>query len=134
MKIYVDLGLPSGTRWASSNQGRLLNYSDALRRFVRRIPSPEEWRELAEYCTWIWDRIGGRYVVIGPSGRFIYLPAEGFICCAGKCHHGEGHYWSCRGRDASAAFDFHFNEKRRFPDDAEYKVLAMSVRTVRRPR
>lgn len=44
-------------------------------------PTQEEWEELLAYCTWQWvtthpgEKDG--YVVIGPNGKVIFLPASG---------------------------------------------------------
>jgi hypothetical protein len=46
-------------------------------------PTQEEWEELFTYCTWQWatthpgEKDG--YVVIGPNGRGLFLPASGRI-------------------------------------------------------
>ncbi len=44
-----------------------------------RMPTHEEQLELKEYCTWVWATIKGvnGYLVLGPSGKYIFLPAAG---------------------------------------------------------
>lgn len=61
-----------------------------------RMPTRFEFRELYEKCTWRWT--GRGYVVIGPNGNSIYLPAEGYYDSeVGNVQEsGEiGHYIAC---------------------------------------
>lgn len=137
---YVDLGLPSGTKWASRNIGATAvgdygNYyswgetqtkqsytwstytlgtdSTSLTKYnfhskqgvvdnrLRleladdaananwggkwRMPTRAEWQELLENCSWAWGSqpasngffING-YLITGPSGNSIFLPASGY--------------------------------------------------------
>ena len=137
---YVDLGLPSGTKWASRNIGATAvgdygNYyswgetqtkqsytwstytlgtdSTSLTKYnfhskqgvvdnrLRleladdaananwggkwRMPTRAEWQELLENCFWVWGSqpasngffING-YLITGPSGNSIFLPASGY--------------------------------------------------------
>ncbi|MDO4971272.1 MAG: hypothetical protein Q4E41_04160 [Bacteroidales bacterium] len=114
---YVDLGLPSGLRWAACNIGAeepweyghyytwgelgvKENYSlstytykddpevlpmdkDVAHLSWRgywRMPTREEVKELMENCTWTFERnyhgVHG-YIVKGPNGNSIFLPAGG---------------------------------------------------------
>lgn len=84
---YVDLGLPSGLKWATSNVG---TFKPAGRGDVYkgsgndiansewggswRLPSKEECEELLWNCDWLWIENFG-YKVTGPNGNSIYLPA-----------------------------------------------------------
>ncbi len=45
-----------------------------------RMPTKAEQDELREKCSWIWTTYGGHngYVVMGPSGNAIFLPAAGY--------------------------------------------------------
>lgn len=87
---FVDLGLPSGTKWKGSNQSGFYYFEDASRIFGRSLPTKEQWEELKAICQWTWT--GKGYVIIGPNGNSITLPAMGVPsdCEAGKC----GTYWS----------------------------------------
>lgn len=44
-----------------------------------RLPTKEECEELCEKCTWTWDGYRQGYIIKGPSGKTIFLPAAG--CC-----------------------------------------------------
>lgn len=52
-----------------------------------RLPTRSEMEELMNRCTWIWDEINGQngFVVKGPSGNSIFLPASG--CIDGTTRH-----------------------------------------------
>ena len=76
---YVDLGLTSGTKWKSSNEDSgfsgFISYQHALQ-FGSQLPSKAQFEELIDECQWLW--IGGGYIVTGPNGNFIVLPAAGY--------------------------------------------------------
>ena len=62
-----------------------------------RMPSIDEFLELLEECIWTWitsDRING-YIVTGPNGNSIFLPAAGIRDSTSLNGHGSyGYYWS----------------------------------------
>lgn len=151
---YIDLGLPSGLKWATYNLGashpyqngdyfawgeidfkdeyswstythcngtessltkynthtsfgsiidglvQLETVDDAANYHWKgdwRIPTREEFQELYNECTWEWTTVNGTngYMVIGPNGQGIFLPAAGYI--KGTEVTGEytsGYYWS----------------------------------------
>ncbi len=146
---YVDLGLPSGTKWATCNVGannpeayggyfawgetapksgyysnicfdRLEGGSekwgeykvggktqispssghDAAHEnwgFTWRMPTHSENEELVKKCSWVWTTKNGHkgYVVTGPNGKSIFLPAAGYR--SGTESHlleSDGEYWS----------------------------------------
>ena len=77
---YVDLGLPSGTLWKSTNEeGGFYTYEQALAKFGNSLPTREQMEELKNSCTWTWT--GKGYKVVGPNGKSIILPAAGFQQC-----------------------------------------------------
>ena len=79
----VDLGLPSGTIWKSSNERGYWNINDAKGQFGgNRIPSKEQWMELKDKCKWTWS--GSGYTVTGLNGNSIYLPAVGYLHSSGE--------------------------------------------------
>ena len=72
---YVDLGLPSGTKWKKTNEKNLMPYADAMGLYKGMMPTIEQWQELRDECVWIWSNNG--YQVTGTNGKSIWLPAEG---------------------------------------------------------
>lgn len=73
---YVDLGLPSGTKWCDRNEYPIFYaYDDAMQEFGNRLPTKEQWEELEKKCQWTWTDKG--YRVTGPNGNSIFLPAVG---------------------------------------------------------
>lgn len=92
---YVDLGLPSGTCWKSKNESEgYITHSDAMRLYGSNVPSTKQVQELISKCTWSWT--GHGYLVTGPNGNSIYLPAMGAHYSDGsKARVGNrGHYWT----------------------------------------
>ena len=115
---YVDLGLPSGTKWktvnengnrttyvsghgdmiqAPKNSGALFSFDEALNKFAGKLPSQAQYEELIELCTWRWT--GNGYNVIGPNKKSIYFPAfvddeKSFEAC----------YWTSNSDKRNAIF------------------------------
>ncbi len=144
---YVDLGLPSGLKWAAMNIGAdspyeygdyfawgettpkseytgnnsltlekgygklesegiigdngilspgydaaTVNWGDGW-----RMPTQGEFWELMRECRWQWKTINGKhgYVLTGPNGNRIFLPAAGCRFGTSSNHVGSyGYYWS----------------------------------------
>lgn len=97
---YVDLGLPSGTKWKTTNEtnpndkNNFYTYDEAVSKFGKSLPTKAQLDELQLYCEWIWE--GRGYKVVGPNGNFIYLPAAGNRDCLGSVFNVDsiGCYWS----------------------------------------
>ncbi|MBR5171078.1 MAG: hypothetical protein IKW85_10995 [Muribaculaceae bacterium] len=185
---WVDLGLPSGTLWATRNIGantpeesgdffawgetepkeayymsnyKWYDYDNEL--FTKyctdseygmvddkeleprddaawanwgpswRMPSLEQLQELREKCSWEWIERNGTsgYLVTGPNGSTIFLPAAGEASFPNA--EGEGYYWSrTLGplSDPSKAFSLSFNSLWILPDCARRSV-GYPVRAVR---
>ena len=71
---YVDLGLPSGTKWKSQNESKSYTFAYALRYYDGFLPTSGQFKELIENCTWKWT--GKGYQVIGRNGKSICLSAD----------------------------------------------------------
>lgn len=92
---YVDLGLPSGTKWKTVNQEGYYSHYAAGAIFYKDLPSKEQWEELKEKCKWVWVDGGDGYYVEGPNGKSIFLPAAGCNTGVGVEFYGTyGSYWS----------------------------------------
>ena len=93
-QTYVDLGLPSGTKWKSTNESGFYTYDEALSKYGRQLPTESQFKELKNYCEWTWT--GRGYKVVGPNGSSIFLPAAGVhICNSDIANVGSrGYYWS----------------------------------------
>lgn len=76
---------PDGYEGFVDNKFELDSEDDAAR-VIRggnwRMPTPEEWKELIESCSWTWtyDQKMGKsgYKVTGKTGYSIFLPAAGY--------------------------------------------------------
>ncbi len=76
---YIDLGLPSGTFWKSSNEDNYYTPDNAIKKFGKKIPTNKHYYELLDYCKWtcFWNK--GMYVIEGPNGNQMLLPMSGVI-------------------------------------------------------
>lgn len=75
---FIDLGLSSGTLWATENEGgKYARYihKEAMIRFDANLPTKEQFEELKDECAWVW--VGDGYKVIGPNGNSINFPTAG---------------------------------------------------------
>ena len=108
--VWVDLGLPSGTLWKSTNEkGVYYTYDEAVSQFGDNLPAREQFEELKAFCTWEWN--GKGYVVKGDNGNSIVLPAAGGRDCDGDVFYvgAGGYYWSSTPYDSDDAWDLYFN-------------------------
>lgn len=76
---YVDLGLPSGTLWASDyvkngDEYLYMIYEEASE---MSIPSYEQWTELTNQCR--WRKINDTYICLGPNGNSIVFAKTGYL-------------------------------------------------------
>lgn len=92
---FIDLGLPSGTRWRTINEEGLYTYQDAVDQFGKSLPSQKQFTELYEKCKWQELKNGG-YKVTGPNGNSITFPLTGYINCTGETRgtNDLGDYWT----------------------------------------
>lgn len=90
---YIDLGLPSGTKWKDKNEIGFFTYDQAMSKFGDKVPEKWQWQELISNCEWIWMDNG--YKVVGRNGNSIFLPAKGMINDEGNLRYSDcGYYWS----------------------------------------
>lgn len=131
--MYVDLGLPSGTKWQNSNQGGDMGrytYNEAMKKFGDRLPTKKQLEELLYKCKWYWKRDG--YKVVGPNGNSIFLPAAGFRHRdTGRVYQvGEyGNYWSSDPKRSKEAHFLHFTSQNSYMT-CFYRDFGRSVRLV----
>ena len=111
---FVDLGLPSGTKWKASNetggyQNVFYTYDEAVSAFGDKLPTKEQFEELKNKCTWEWQS-NGSYKVTGTNGKSIVLPAAGWRDCDGDVYSvgSEGNYWSSAPYDPQYAWFLNF--------------------------
>ena len=91
---YIDLALPSGKCWATTNYGSETpeGYGSYLEWENNSIissnwgsgwitPSLDDIRELENNCIWTWGARNGHngYTITGKNGNSIFLPASGFM-------------------------------------------------------
>lgn len=97
---FVDLGLPSGTLWASKNleqesNTEFLPYDKAIR---FSIPTDEQWEELSNNCEWVYhyysDDINIMKVrCVGPNGNEIVFVDEGLYKGSQRADRGKIFFW-----------------------------------------
>ena len=138
---YVDLGLPSGTLWKSTNEVNrthsfgLFTFDEAVAQFGQQLPSKEQWQELLDECTWSWTYEG--FKVIGSNKKYIILPAEGTMDDNDKEPYGvgeDGGYWTSAPSGINSAWAFEFEKGGRdigIDDNLSQNKERISVRLVK---
>ena len=124
---YVDLGLPSGLKWATCNAGAdapheygdYLNWDEAQECGLH-IPTKEDFAELLDRnnCTWEWttqNGTNGYKVTSKKNGNSIFLPAAGWRVRDDTSLYDEGSkgdYWSAMPDegDTDGAYYLYFTE------------------------
>ena len=132
---YVDLGLPSGTLWSSTNAGgdaAYYTYDEAINLFGNQLPTKYQLEELQNKCRWSWT--GNGYKVTGSNGNSIILPAAGYRFCDGDVHYvsAAGNYWSSAPSYSDQAWHLIFDSDRVNMDDG-VRCGGQSVRLVQNP-
>ena len=130
---YVDLGLPSGTKWKSTNEPGFYTYDQAVSNYGNKLPVEWQFQELIDYCEWTWT--GKGYKVVGPNNKFIFFPVLGHRTCDGKSHTEKGKtsfYQTSTPEDAESNYvlwvfwDGTYEER----VDTQWKCTASCVRLV----
>lgn len=89
----------TGESLTETDHKKILDASDDIATFSLgdgwRMPSYTEIGELAEKCQWQWDETKKGYLVTGPNGNSIFLPATGYYNeNTLYSSETEGYYWS----------------------------------------
>lgn len=100
-----------------------------------RMPTDDEFEELCKKCEWTWTTRNGHngYMVTGPNGNSIFLPAAGFGCATGSDYVGKtGNYWSSTLSSyySMSAPGLYFNGSEHFTHPYFQRFHGFSVRPV----
>lgn len=96
LPLFIDLGLPSGKKWATVNEDGYFTFDDARKAFGSSLPTQEDFRELVTKCRYEWDGELFGMKFTGPNGAAVFLPALG-IKSKNSAVYGRGsygNYWS----------------------------------------
>lgn len=100
-------------------------------------PTIEQWRELAEQCTWkhVWRGVWDGYEVTGVNGQSIFLPNAGYRSGFGYLYvPAEGCYWSSslNTKEPDDAFSIYFDSEKIDYHCTTYRSWGLTIRPVRR--
>lgn len=100
-----------------------------------RMPSRAEFQELYNKCDWTWkSNYNGTsgYLVKGPNGQTIFLPASGYRYGDLSYHGSDGYYWSSSLYTSNTDYAYYLNFDSGFinPCDINYRYNGHSVRPV----
>ena len=137
---YVDLGLPSATKWKTVNETNpndsynFFTYDEAIEKFGSALPTEEQMEELTDNCQWTWEDTKKGYKVVGPNGKSIFLPAAGYRGCIGNVY-GVGScgcYWSSTSTGSDYAWRLYFSSGEVLMN-FNFRCYGLSVRIVQNP-
>lgn len=129
---YVDLGLPSGTLWKEQNEeGGFYTYDEAIAKFGSSLPTEEQWEELENSCSWTWTC--NCYIIEGPNGKTITLPADGYKYCDGSVDlvGSDGGYWMSMPDGSESVWSLLFDSMYSGRNYDDNRCNGRSVRLVR---
>ena len=148
---YVDLGLPSGTLWATCNVGApspkdtgtyytWYNANGATANWGSgwTMPTQAQWQELCQECTWEWATLKhgvNVMLVTGTNGNSICLPAAGYIDQDNSMDFLDikGYYWSSttyESNDNSSAYYMDFDSEGNYQVNWSSRYFEYPVRPV----
>ncbi|MBR2459465.1 MAG: hypothetical protein IKB39_09475 [Bacteroidaceae bacterium] len=98
-----------------------------------RMPTKEEFKELVDKCNWKWTKSGAHtgYIITGPSGKSIFLPAAGY--CTGSNFHdreSDGYFWSATLGQSHSMVSLFFRNGRSFWGCLRYRIIGQTIRPV----
>ena len=101
------------------------------------IPTTDQLSELRAKCSWLWTMINGTngYLVIGPNGSTIFLPATGYRSSYSLNVEGSyGYYWARKlvYLTPCYAYSLKFNSNDIYSSSETYRNMGLAVRAVRR--
>ena len=107
---YVDLGLPSGVKWAAQNYGGEFKCYSRDQIESLKVPSQNQWLELKRECNWTWDERERGYIIKGRNGNAIFLNhTDGYIhYSGGRTSESFGIYWSSTWIDSKYNKDIYW--------------------------
>lgn len=95
---YIDLGLPSGTLWATDyekSDGERLYLSYGQTKGLK-LPTEEQWKELFEQCKYVHHEESGwlsKIEFAGPNGNILTIEATGKILVSEIEDSYNVHFW-----------------------------------------
>lgn len=103
---FVDLGLPSGTLWASDYErdGDNFAYLPYGKAASLNIPTMVQWTELLESCKWEYVLANGNInevICIGPNGNILRFKRTGMYKVTELYTPGEIYFWLTDNEDDS---------------------------------
>lgn len=137
---FVDLGLPSGLLLATENvkdedgNDALLSFDEAVAKYGEYMLTKEQWQEVFENCSHKWDKERKGYVLTGPNGNTVFLPAAGFRSGARVSDVGSGgSYWSSTplSSNVNVAYFVYFYSGNMSTRDFNSRRCGFSIRLTR---
>lgn len=138
---WIDLGLPSGTKWRCCNEGASTpedygGYYEFGQ--VASAPSLDQIKELLDHTTSVWttqNGVNGR-MFTGSNGGTIFLPAAGIRWAGEFLYVGSnGSYWSSSPSDEDNAYELSFGSSLAYWSIGSFSLygrsFGLSVRPVR---
>lgn len=138
---FIDLGLQSGLLLATENvkdedgNDALLSFDEAIKKYGKHMLTIEQWKEVFDNCTRKWDEERKGYVLTGPNGNCVFLPAAGYRDGTSVLSVGSsGFYWSSTpdSSDVYYAYFVYFHSGGMAPKGLNGRCDGFSIRLARK--
>lgn len=131
---FVDLNLPSGTLWATTNVEGYFTFDEAVEKFGNNLPTKEQWKELIENTSQVFK---DEKLLIYKKGfntsPVLEFPAAGYHNNTLVSNVGlDGYYWSSTATSAATyAYYLFFRGGLVTPQIYGNRYLGRSVRLIK---
>lgn len=132
LPLFIDLGLPSGKKWATVNEDGYFTFDDARKAFGSSLPTQEDFKELVTKCRCEWDRELFGMKFTGPNGAAVFFPALG-AKARNSAVYGRGDrglYWSSSDLTEKDAYSLYFDSDDPYERNCYDRVNGFNVRLV----
>ncbi len=113
VKDYVPLAAFLSNRIKGDISGTEYDLATVMGGEGWHIPTTEQWKELAQECTWQWDEKASGYQIKGRNGNSIFLPTTGLRNGNDIKNKPLGYYWSSNMAESArdSAYYYYFNNE-----------------------
>lgn len=114
---YVDLGLPSGTLWATENDETnyfhgLYSFDEAVEDCGDRLPTRDDWQELLDNVPHSFNKERAGLLFTARNGNELFLPITGFSNDSDTFEtHYYGYYLSATPTDQQSVYSLYFDQR-----------------------
>ena len=120
---WIDLGLPSGTRWAKVDAESQISFYQALGRYSDKVPTIKQAEELEKYCSREWNPETNSIIMKGVNGNTISF------CCPNT----DTPFWLNTKECSDCGNCYHLGKDKRFWINDTFITSLIGLHLVQKP-